>query len=225
MRILEDIRLLNDIASSQKGLFTTAQAKQTGIERYTLSRLEKSGNIERLAHGVYRMGGSPSSREEEVFAVWLSLNPTRQPGSPFDSNSPIVMGSTAAWLLELGEIGPTPYEFCTKDRRQTQRPHMRLRKRCVKQQDIMLVSGLPTTTPERTVIDLIDVGEDLSLISNVLCDALSQGKIHDETKLIKEVNKRAPRRGHTTSQSLFEILLKEGGRWSSKMHCSHCGAS
>lgn len=34
------------------------QAKVLGVERYALSRLEGLGNIERLAKGVYRMGGS-----------------------------------------------------------------------------------------------------------------------------------------------------------------------
>ena len=41
------------------------QAKVLGVERYALSRREGLGNIERLAKGVYRMGGSPSTREAE----------------------------------------------------------------------------------------------------------------------------------------------------------------
>lgn len=51
------------------GLFTSVQAKVLGVERYALSRLEGLGNIERLAKGVYRMGGSPSTREEDVLAA------------------------------------------------------------------------------------------------------------------------------------------------------------
>lgn len=39
------------------------QAKVLGVERYALSRREGLGNIERLAKGVYRMGGSPSTRD------------------------------------------------------------------------------------------------------------------------------------------------------------------
>ena len=60
------MRATNDIASSQRGLFTSVQAKVLGVERYALSRLEGLGNIERL---VYRMGGSPSTREEDVLAA------------------------------------------------------------------------------------------------------------------------------------------------------------
>lgn len=69
MKLIEAIRATNDIASSQRGLFTSVQAKVLGVERYALSRREGLGNIERLAKGVYRMGGSPSTREEDVLAA------------------------------------------------------------------------------------------------------------------------------------------------------------
>lgn len=70
MKLIEAIRATNDIASSQRGgLFTSAQAKVLGVEWCALSRLEGLGNIERLAKGAYRMGGSPSTREENVLAA------------------------------------------------------------------------------------------------------------------------------------------------------------
>ena len=50
--MIEAIRAINDIAASQRGLFTTAQAQASGVDRYVLSRLEALGNIERLAKGV-----------------------------------------------------------------------------------------------------------------------------------------------------------------------------
>lgn len=45
------------MSSNQRGMFTAAQAKKLGVERYTLTRLEKEGIIERIVRGVYRMGG------------------------------------------------------------------------------------------------------------------------------------------------------------------------
>ncbi|MEI3230712.1 MAG: type IV toxin-antitoxin system AbiEi family antitoxin domain-containing protein [Gordonibacter pamelaeae] len=79
---MEAIKKLNGISAYQKGLFTSRQAKRLGVERYVLSRLEKGGSVERVARGVYRMGGAPSLREEEVLAAWLSLDPGREPGAP-----------------------------------------------------------------------------------------------------------------------------------------------
>ena len=208
MKILDTIRALNDIASSQKGMFTTAQAQGAGVERYAVSRLEKLGNIERLAKGVYRMGGAPGQREEDVFAAWLSLNPGRRPGSPPAERDPIAMGATAAWLHRIGEVGPTPYEFCTDERRQTQRPDLVLRKRKIDAADVTVVSGIPATTPSRTVIDLIDYGEDLSLIANVLNDALARGFVTDEERLKKEIDSRATRVGLSKGSSLYELMRR-----------------
>ena len=207
MKTVEAIRILNDISFSQKGLFTAAQAKAVGVERYTVSRLEKLGNVERLAKGVYRMGGAPSQREEDVFAAWLSLVPSRQPGAPFSDADPVAMGVTAAWLYRIGEIGPVPYEFCTSVRRQTQRHGLILRKRDLRQ---TLVAGIPATTPARTVIDLIDYGEDLSLVSNVLCDALELGLISDENHLREEIDRRGMKMGIAKDPSLYEMM--RGGR-------------
>ena len=207
MKTIDAIKALNDIASAQKGMFTTAQAQRTGIERYTVSRLEKLGNIERLAKGVYRMGGAPSQREGDMFAVWLSLNPGRCPGSPPAERDPVAMGAAAAWLHGIGEVGPTPYEFCTDERRQTQRPDLVLRKRKIEAADVTVVSGIPATTPSRTVVDLIDYREDLSLVANVLNDALARGLVTDEARLRKEIDSRAARAGLPKGSSLYELLF------------------
>lgn len=121
---------------------TTAQAHGLGVERYALSRLEKLGNIERLAKGVYRMGGAPSIREEDVLAAWLSIDPARHPGAFAPETSPVAMGATAAWLHGIGEIGPAPYEFCASERKQTKRPGLTLRKRRINPNEIVIVAGI-----------------------------------------------------------------------------------
>ena len=211
MKTLDAIRALNDITFSQRGLFTTAQALAVGVGRHTVSRLEKLGNVERLGKGVYRMGGAPSTREEDVFAAWLSLDPARRPGDLSTESSPVAMGATAAWLLGLGEVGPVPYEFCARERMQTQRPNLRLRKRVLKPEDIAIVSGIPTTTASRIVTDLIDDGEDLSLVANVLADALDRGLIGDETHLKAEVDRRGTKAGMSKNASLYEAMTGRRG--------------
>ena len=205
MKTIEAIRAINDIASSQRGLFTTAQAGVLGVERYTLSRLERFGNIERLAKGVSRMGGSPSVREEDVLAAWLSIDPRRRPGDISADSAPVAMGATAAWLYG---IGPSPYEFCTPERKQTKRPNLILRKRRLDPKDVAIVSGVPATKPGCTVVDLIDSGEDLSLVANVLADALGRGLVEGEGELRESVDARGSKVGMPTGASLYDALAK-----------------
>lgn len=211
MKTLDAIKKLNDISAYQKGLFTTGQAEKAGVARHALSRLEKNGNIERLAKGVYRMGGAPSSREEDVLATWLSLDPVNASESETDGKDSVVaMGATAAWLQELGEIGPTPYEFCCARRKQTQRQGIILRKKALPEEDVTAACGIPVTTPARTILDLIDNSEDLSLVGSVLRDALGRGLIRDVKKLATQIDQRGRKIGASNQQSLFEMMA--GGR-------------
>ena len=206
MRTIEAIRAINDIAASQRGLFTTAQAQASGVDRYVLSRLESLGNVERLAKGVYRMGGAPSAREEDVLAAWLSVDPGRRPGELPSDGAPVAMGAPAAWLHGLGEVGPSPYEFCMPSRKQTKRPGLVLRKRRLNPGDVTIVAGIPATKPARTVVDLIDCGEDLSLAASVLADVLDRGLVDDEGALREQIDARSSKCGLPKGASLYDVL-------------------
>lgn len=209
MNSLEAIKALNDVSAYQRGMFTSAQARRLGVERYTLSRLENGGSVERVARGVYRMGGAPSVREESVYAAWLSLIPDRQPGAPMAAERvPVAMRATAAWLQGLGEIGPEPLEFCCGKRRQTQREGLIVHKRLLNARDIVHVGGIPATSPALTVLDLIDGDEDLSLVANVLGDALDRGLISDADGLAGEIDRRGKRAGIPRGVSLYSVLVK-----------------
>lgn len=208
MKTIEAIRAINDIAASQRGLFTTAQAQASGVDRYVVSRLVSMGNVERLAKGVYRMGGAPSTREEDVLAVWLTIDPERRPGDISAEGTSVAMGATAAWLYGIGEVGPSPYEFCAPKRKQTKRANLILRKRELDPSDVSIVAGVPVTKPARTVLDLIDYGEDLSLVANVLVDALERGLINDEGMLKESIDAKGAKRGMPKATSLYNKLVE-----------------
>lgn len=155
------------------------------------------------------MGGAPSIREEGVYAAWLSLVPNREPGTPDDAGrTPVAMGAAAAWLQGIGEIDPEPLEFCCVARRQTQRGSLTVRKRRLEDGDVALVGGISTTSLSRTVLDLIDEGEDLSLVSSVLREALDRSLIPNEGRLASEVERRGPKIGLPRGASLYGLLAR-----------------
>ena len=56
-------------------------------------------------------------------------------------------------------------------RRQSQRAEIRYRQRQLDSADVTIVNGLPVTTLERTVADLVEARTDLSLVADALGDA------------------------------------------------------
>ena len=148
-------------------------------------------------------------RSARWWRKWLSLIPNREPGTPIAiDRMPIVMGAASAWLQELGEIGPEPLEFCCGMRKQTQREGIAIHKRLLDAADVVYVGGMPATTPARTVLDLIDGGEDLSLVSNVLGDALARDLVADTKWLASEVDRRGGRVGLSRGSSLYALLAE-----------------
>ena len=63
------------IAEDQWGLITRRQAEGAGISQATLQRLAKTGILDRVAHGVYRLTGAPPPDYLDLRAAWLQLAP------------------------------------------------------------------------------------------------------------------------------------------------------
>lgn len=173
MDALEALRVLAGVTAGQWGLVTTAQAAGRGVSRLYLSRLAEDGHLERVGRGVYRAVGVPADRFEPLRAAWLSIAPKvtaeRRLGQPVPDA--VVSGSAAAHLHGLGDLVPEPYEFTVPARRQTQRPELKLRVRHLPAEAVTVREGLPVTTVEQTVADLVEARTDLSLVAGLLADA------------------------------------------------------
>ncbi|MFI5623334.1 type IV toxin-antitoxin system AbiEi family antitoxin domain-containing protein [Nocardioides sp. NPDC051685] len=162
-----------EVTSSQWGLVTAAQARMHGVTRLDLSRLASAGHLVRLAHGVYKHAGVPSDDFEDLRAAWLSTDPERLAAERL-SDGPegvVVSGPSAAHLHALGDLPADQHEFTTSRRRQTQRGELRYRQRSLSDRDVTIRAGLPVTTVERTIADLVEAHTDRSLVADVLGDA------------------------------------------------------
>lgn len=207
MKALDAIQVINDLAASQRGLFTAAQVQAAGVTRLALARLANHGQIERVGHGVYRAGGAPSTRVEDVLAAWMEFDPST-PTYLRDKGPQGFTASlnTAAWLHGIGVLNPVPLAFSHPKRRQTSKKQLRFLKRELELDDITVVSGIPVTSPRRTVLDLLDYGEDLSLVSGVLADALEAGLIKADAAFANDIQRRAKSYGFDSGISLLEYM-------------------
>jgi hypothetical protein len=191
---MDALRELGDLTAGQWGMVTTAQATARGISRLQLSRLAEDGQLDRVGHGIYRGMGAPPERFDGLKAAWLSVNPKltaqeRMQTMPADA---VVSGPAASHLLGLGDLVPEPYQFTVPARRQTQRDSLAFRVRSLPPSSVTIREGLPVTTPEQTIADLIGERQDLSLVADVLADAESL----DVDGLIELINPLAVRNGY-----------------------------
>jgi predicted transcriptional regulator of viral defense system len=150
------IAKLGAIAAERWGMVTTARAAEVGVSRKTVSALTTSGALERLAQGVYRMAGAPEAALEidTIRIHWLALGGTA---------SIVAAGKSAAALHEIGDWFPGASEFVAPTRRTTRIDGVRIRIRSLEAEDTVFVDGMPTMTVERTIADLVESREDLSL--------------------------------------------------------------
>ena len=209
MKMLDTLNILNNLSASQRGVFTSAQAGSMGVSKLALSRLESRGHIERMMHGVYRSCAAPSFREEEVWAAWLALDPSTPAWErPRGAMGAVASHGTAAWLLGLGELSPAPITFTLPERKQTRRRGLRLLKGGISEDELATIAGIPATNPARTVLDLLDGGEDLSLVANVLKDAVKAGGEVLGGEFVAKVDSRGKRYGVPRGESLYARMTE-----------------
>lgn len=207
---------LGSIAERRWGLLTTAQATSAGVSRKQLVRLAASGVIERIAHGVYRMAGAPPLPHESIYATWLSLGGATV--APTESGvSPLVAGGvTAAVVHEIGDFLPAGLDFIVPSRKGTRLPDVRLRIRHLASEDVVPVNGLPTLTVECTIIDLIELGTDTSLVTDALRDAVRQGKVTRPERLRSDIAALLTRHGNDAG--LDELIELAGATVEGRSH-------
>ncbi|NQX06041.1 type IV toxin-antitoxin system AbiEi family antitoxin domain-containing protein [Rathayibacter sp. VKM Ac-2856] len=201
------------VSAGQWSMLTSAQAVAVGVSRVQLTRLTQQGHLERLVHGVYRNAASAPAEFDGLRAAWLSTDPTRTAAERIASRDPgaVVGGRTASFLHGFGDLPPDPYEFATPVRRQSRRVDLRYRHRRQDPREVTVRAGLPTTTIERTIADLLDDREDVSLVADVLADAVRHAAV-DLEHLTTLLAPLAARHGHPRNDgaSLLQHLLELG---------------
>ena len=192
-----DIESVFELASSQWGLFTTAQALAAGASRTQLSRLAARRRIEPASYGVWRLADGEETPHAAVKAAWLSLYPKqtaydRLRVRPRDA---VVASRTAACMHGDAGFYESPFSFDVASPKRTARDGIALRPWPVDERDVVIVDGLPVTSVERTIADLIREREDPSLVGGFITSICSHGHVVDEPRLAELLAPLAARNG------------------------------
>lgn len=209
----ENIQRTFDLASSQWGLFTTAQALAEGTSRTQLSRLVSKGRIDPVSYGVYRLADGEETPHASIKAAWLSLFPKktaydRLRSRPYDA---IVAGRTAACMHGDTELYESPYTFAVTDGKRSARKDIELHSWRIDECDIITIEGLPVTSAERTIADLFRNSEDPGQVGNYISNVCKRGHIIDQDRLAELLSPLAKRYGFTdgNGRSFARKLVSE----------------
>ena len=201
---------VSELAAAQWGLLTTSQAAAHGVTRMQLVRLVDAGLLDRVDQGIYSMASSTDSFQS-LHASWLSLDPGKTVEQRITKSREAIVAShtSAAALHSMGDLLHDIPEINTRQRKQTVRA-MRLHRLPLSADDVVLVDALPTTTPERTIADLVRSGHDLTHIADAVRDGHRSG-ILDFTKLHEKLANVANRTPYGDGDELLERILDLAG--------------
>lgn len=213
MRTVEVEKRLADLAAGQWGLVTTPQATALGVTHSQLNRLVEQDVITRLSHGVYQLRSAPTDRHIDLRAAWLALAPKLTAGQRLrhPNDGPIVSHASAASLRGWGDLTAYDSEFTFDGRKQTRRDGVRIHRGSTPKADVEIVDGLPTTTAERLIADLLAANYDTDHVGDVLAGAIHDRSI-DLERLAKRVAAYATRRGFSdlAGSELVAALVRSG---------------
>lgn len=192
------ISMMAELAQSEGGVFTSAQALRLGIPRDALSYATRAGRVERLVRGAYRFVGAPPSELDLARAVWKLTDPGKFTHERLASwDGVCVGGQTAAFALGIGDLYPYPCRIYAPHLMRTKLPEASMAIRRVDEGDVTFRLGFPITRSERTILDLALDGEDVSLVLDALGDAM----------------RRLPQPAEFDRLRLCNLLEGSTGRW------------
>lgn len=172
--------VVTGIAAGQWGLLTTAQAEAAGVTRSSVARMCERGELERVGQGVYLLAGAHDALTS-LRAAWLALEPafTAEERLAELPGVAVVSHASAAGLHKLGDLPHDVAEFIVPEPRRTIREGTRLHQRRLPSADVTIVDGLPVTTVERTIADLLRGRRhgDPEHVARIVDDALLEGRL------------------------------------------------
>lgn len=199
----DNIALIRELAASENGVFPSALAQSIGISKHALSHAAKTGLIERMAHGAYRMSSSMDDGFDSLRALYKLTSPSKWTHERMrDFDGVAVTGATAAHMHGIGDLQSSPYVMAVPKRYNSRNSGIHYVVMTLQPEDVTWSFGIPVTTLETTLANLIAAHEDPSLVADCLIDAIMKyGSTTFNANILRE----------KIGDRHYEMLLKDTG--------------
>jgi predicted transcriptional regulator of viral defense system len=160
------------IAEEHDGLLTSKEARALGIQDSVLVRLAQRGRLERMSRGVYRMAHYPADRlaqyREAILWVQASQGPERI----------ALSHETALLLYGISDVNPAHVNLTVPMSARLRREHPEwivIHRANLSAQEISQHEGMPITSVERSVMDVLSTTHRTDIVRQAITDALREG--------------------------------------------------
>lgn len=181
---------LYKIAETQGGYFTTDQAVNAGYSLQGIFSLTNNEKFSHIAHGIYRIAHYPSSENEDIIVAFLKSGPHA-----------VVSHDTALAIYQLSDIMPATIHLTIPKNRSRRQKGIKYHTARIAPQETTTFNGLPITTVERTITDVIRSGIDATMIKQAIEQAIKRGMITSSSLM-----KQASQYGEKTRDEVKNFL-------------------
>ena len=161
---------LFDVASDQKGYFTSRQATACGITHSLLAYHAQHGRYERVRRGLYRLTSYPPSLNEEIMVGWLAVG----------RDIAVASHQSALALHDLSDVIADHVHMTVprgrRDREDVPGVRVHTTTRSFEPRDLSVREGIRVTSPIRTVLDIDELGVSLEHVEAAARETIQRGQ-------------------------------------------------
>lgn len=160
------------LAEMRDGLLTSQEARAAGIADSVLVRLAQRGRLERVSRGVYRISHYPADRLAQYREAVLWAQASGGPASVLISHE------TALLLYGISDVNPARIHITVPvtARLRRERPKwITIHHAGVTPGEINEYEGIPVTSVERTIVDVLQSTKRVDVARQAIADATKKG--------------------------------------------------
>ncbi|MGH7653719.1 MAG: type IV toxin-antitoxin system AbiEi family antitoxin domain-containing protein [Gemmatimonadaceae bacterium] len=166
--------VLYQIAESQLGYFTAAQAKAAGLVPVRIIQMIGSGDIERTSRGVYHLTRFPVSRWSQYMeaALWPQVRRGGVTGT--------ISHESALAFYGMSEVSPATVHITlppTMRIRRTVPRYLTIHRAELKPSEVAVMEGVPVTTPARAIRDAAAAHVGSAIVRQAILDGRRTGHL------------------------------------------------
>lgn len=162
-------KALYEVALEQYGYVTANNAREVGFGPTHLVDLARRGDVDRIAHGLYRFRTVPATVRDQLMEATL-----------WPRGLGVISHETALDLWDLCDVNPAKIHVTVpkhaRVRRQTPAVYA-VHLRNLDASDVTLVEGIPVVTVRRAILDVIEAHLAGHLIDQTVDTATRRGLI------------------------------------------------